>query len=131
MGANLTLVDLLTGVEVVDVPDPEVVLGSAAVGAVGVGAGSSGVSVGTLGDDIGVEKGVAAGDDGGVLASVVSTGNVSGLAAGGVVTNAGLVAVVVGVGPGSDWVTGVNFLKNCLFLSVTLPLPSILTLYLL
>ena len=36
-----------------------------------------------------------------------------------------------GLGPGNVGVSGLNFLKNCLFLSVTLPLPSILTLYLL
>ena len=33
--------------------------------------------------------------------------------------------------PGCTWVAGVNWRKNCLFLSVTRPLPSTLTLYLL
>ena len=36
-----------------------------------------------------------------------------------------------GLGPGKLGVKGVNFLRNCLFRSVTLPLPSILTRYLL
>ena len=80
--------------------------GSAAVGAVGVGADGPGVSDGTLGDEMGVEKGVAMGDGGGVLTCSVSTGNavVSGLAAAvGMVADLGLVvAGVTGVGPGSD-----------------------------
>ena len=37
----------------------------------------------------------------------------------------------VGDGPGSDGVTEENWRRNCLFLSVTLPLPSTLILYLL
>ena len=38
---------------------------------------------------------------------------------------------VFGFGPGILGVTGVNFLRNCLLRSVTRPLPSTLTLYLL
>ena len=40
-------------------------------------------------------------------------------------------AVDGGEGPGSDGVTEENWRRNCLFLSVTLPLPSTLILYLL
>ena len=129
---NLTLVDLLSGVVVVVGPGP---VGVGAVDAVGPG-----VSVASLpGDARGVEKGVvtAAGDEGGVLLStpVVSVDSAAGM---GMVCSAVAPGAVDGndvdidcAGPGSGWVTGVNFLRNCRFLSVTRPLPSILTLYLL
>ena len=43
----------------------------------------------------------------------------------------GLTGVSHGLGPGDVGVSGENFLRNCLFLSVILPLPSTLTRYLL
>ena len=130
---NLTLVDRLSGVVVIVVgPGP-----------VGVGAGDAGPGVSAAsmpGDARGVEKGVvtAAGDEGGVLSSAPVLSGGSAVAAVGVVGSAAAAGTVDGddvdidgARPGSGWVTGVNFLRNCRFLSVTLPLPSILTLYLL
>ena len=104
---------------------------------------------GSAGDD---GAGVACGDDGGVtkLSSKsvgrVGAGGISGGGdAGGAGTSGATLSVTGGVGgcagcdtavdggdgPGSGGVTEENLRKNCRFLSVTRPLPSILILYLL
>ena len=74
--------------------------------------GTSGTATGVVGSDC-----EGAGTSGAVLA--VTGGG------GGCVTGEG------GEGPGSDGVAEENLRRNCLFLSVTLPLPSTLILYLL
>ena len=80
----------------------------------GLGAGA--VSVSAEG-----EGGVGGGEGSGVSAG----------RCGAVVTETGGGGCDVGEGPGSVGVTEENFRKNCLFLSVTRPLPSTLILYLL
>ena len=98
-------------------------LSSKSVGRVG-GTEISGISgaVGTVGTVTGVVGGECGGarTSGAVLAVTGGGGGCAGCD-----TREG------GEGPGSDGVTEENFRRNCLFLSVTLPLPSTLTLYLL
>ena len=83
----------------------------------GPGAGSGSVSAGGVG---------GLGSLGGVEGSGMSAGRL-----GAVVTETGGDGCEVGEGPGSVGVAEENFRKNCLFLSVTRPLPSTLILYLL
>ena len=47
----------------------------------------------------------------------------------GALCSAGILGIVAGETPGCVNVAGLNILRNCLFLSVTLPLPSTLILY--
>ena len=101
------------------------------------------MGAGFLADLLNVGTEGSSGDGGpGDGAVSVSTGGVgclgggegSGMSAGrsgAVVIETGGGGGEVGEGPGSGGVTEENFRKNCLFLSVTRPLPSTLILYLL
>ena len=118
------------------------------------------LGAGGVGSSDGDGAGVACGDDGGVtklssksggrvgVSGTSEAGGTSGTVAGvagsdcggagtsGVVLavtggSGGRDTVVGGEGPGSDGVTEENLRRNCLFLSVTLPLPSTRILYLL
>ena len=77
------------------------------------------VAVGT----VGTVTGVVGGDCGGAGTSGVVLAVTGG--------SGGRDTVVRGEGPGSEGVTEENLRRNCLFLSVTLPLPSTRILYLL
>ena len=93
-------------------------------GSVGVeGGGGNNKGAGTSGTSEAVGTGVV----GAVAGGTGTSGAVLAVAGGG----DGCGTVEGGDGPGSGGVTEENWRRNCLFLSVTLPLPSTLTLYLL
>ena len=81
------------------------------------------VGISGIFEAVGTVTGGGGGDTGGAGTSGAVLAVTGG--GGGCVTGEG------GEGPGSDGVTEENWRRNCLFLSVTLPLPSTLILYLL